>query len=108
VIQAAIYAASRDQRFPPLSADELPQVEIEISVLTPLERISNPARIKVGQHGLLISKGNQSGLLLPQVPVENNWSRDTFLKQACLKAGLPQDAWKSGADLYVFEAIVFH
>ena len=108
VVQAAIFAASRDQRFLPLSAEELPQVEIEISVLTPLRKISNPSRVKVGKHGLLISRGDQSGLLLPQVPVENNWSRDTFLKQTCLKAGLPQDAWKRGADLYVFEAIVFH
>lgn len=108
VIQAAIYAACRDQRFPPLSADELQMIEIEISVLTPLKKIDNPSQVKVGTHGLLISKGNQSGLLLPQVPVENNWSRETFLKQACLKAGLPQDAWRRGADLYVFEAIVFH
>jgi len=108
VTQAAIYAACRDQRFPPVSAEELKDMEIEISVLTPLKKINSPHLIQVGKHGLLISKGNRSGLLLPQVPVENNWSRDTFLKQICLKAGLPPDAWKQGADLYIFEAIVFH
>lgn len=108
VIQAAIYAATRDVRFPPVSSLELKDIDIEISVLTPLKKISNPGLIKVGKHGLLISTGERSGLLLPQIPVENHWSRVVFLQQACLKAGLPQDAWKSGADLFVFEAIVFH
>ncbi len=108
VSQTAIFAASRDQRFPPVSAEELEDIEIEISVLTPLKKIKSPDLIQVGKHGLFISKGNHSGLLLPQVPVEYNWSRDTFLLQVCLKAGLPKDAWKQGADLYIFEAIVFH
>jgi len=108
VVQAAIYAACRDQRFPPLTTQELSQVEVEISVLSPLKKIDNPAHIRVGKHGLLISKGNRSGLLLPQVPVENNWSRDTFLQQACIKAGLPENAWRHGAELYIFEAIIFH
>lgn len=108
VIQAAIYAACRDQRFLPVSPDELKDLEIEISVLTPLKKIDNPNFIEVGKHGLFISKGNRSGLLLPQVPVENQWSREIFLQQTCLKAGLPQDAWKQEADLFVFEAIVFH
>lgn len=108
VIQAAIYAAHKDQRFPPVSPDEIKHLDIEISVLSPLKKIHNHRLIKVGKHGLLVSKGNRSGLLLPQVPVENNWSRDTFLQQACLKAGLPQNVWKHGADLFIFEAIVFH
>jgi AmmeMemoRadiSam system protein B/AmmeMemoRadiSam system protein A len=108
VIQAALYAASRDQRFPPVTAEELKSLEVEISVLSPLKKIKNLDLIKVGKHGLVISKGNKRGLLLPQVPVENRWSRETFLQQACLKSGLPPDAWKQGADIYIFEAIVFH
>lgn len=108
VIRASIYAACRDQRFPPVSAEELKDLEVEISVLSPLQKINNPHLIKVGKHGLIISRGDKSGLLLPQVPVENRWSRETFLQQACLKAGLPPNAWKEGADIYIFEAIVFH
>jgi AmmeMemoRadiSam system protein B/AmmeMemoRadiSam system protein A len=107
VIQTSVYAACRDQRFPPVSEEELDDLEIEISVLSPLEKISDPSLIKVGKHGLVISKGNKKGLLLPQVPVENNWSRETFLKQACLKAGLPPNTWRSDAEIYVFEAIIF-
>ncbi|GAG08018.1 unnamed protein product, partial [marine sediment metagenome] len=83
VIQASVYAACRDQRFLPVSAEELDDLEIEISVLSPLKKIHDPSLIRVGKHGLVISKGNKRGLLLPQVPVENNWSRETFLRQAC-------------------------
>jgi len=108
VIQSAIYAACRDPRFPPLSPNELNHLEIEISVLSPLKKISNPHLVTVGQHGLLIAKGEKRGVLLPQVPVENNWSRTVFLEQACRKAGLPKDIWKHGAEIFVFEAVVFH
>jgi len=108
VIRASIYAACRDQRFPPVSVEELKDLEVEISVLSPLKKINNPHLIKVGKHGLIISKEDKKGLLLPQVPVENRWSRETFLQQACLKAGLQRNAWKEGADIYIFEAIVFH
>ncbi len=107
VIQTSVYAACNDQRFPPVSAEELDDLEIEISVLSPLKKIHDPSLIRVGKHGLVISKGNRKGLLLPQVPVENNWSREMFLKQACLKAGLPPNTWKSEADIYIFEAIIF-
>ncbi len=107
VIQTSVYAAVRDQRFPPVSEEELDDLEIEISVLSPLKKIQSPSLIRVGRHGLVISKGNKKGLLLPQVPVENNWSREEFLQQACLKAGLPPNTWKSGAEIYVFEAIIF-
>ncbi|NIO48820.1 MAG: AmmeMemoRadiSam system protein B [Candidatus Aminicenantes bacterium] len=106
VIHTSVYAACRDQRFPPVSAEELDDLEIEISVLSPLKKIHDPSLVRVGKHGLVISKGNKKGLLLPQVPVENNWSRETFLKQACMKAGLPPNTWKSGADIYIFEAII--
>lgn len=108
VAQAAVYAATRDTRFPPVSSSELKALEIEISVLSPIQRISDPSLIQVGRHGILIRKGNRSGLLLPQVATDNRWSRATFLDQACLKAGLPRNAWKSGAEIYVFESIVFH
>jgi AmmeMemoRadiSam system protein B/AmmeMemoRadiSam system protein A len=108
IVQAAIYAASRDVRFKPVQSSELKDIKVEISVLTPLRKINNSKDVKVGKHGLVIVKGNRKGLLLPQVPVENRWSRRTFLEQTCYKAGLPKDAWRSGAELYVFEAIVFH
>jgi AmmeMemoRadiSam system protein B/AmmeMemoRadiSam system protein A len=108
VIKTSVYAACTDQRFPPVSEEELDDLEIEISVLSPLKKIRDPSLIKVGKHGLVISKGNKKGLLLPQVPVENKWSRETFLQQACLKAGLPPNTWKSDVEIYVFEAIIFH
>jgi AmmeMemoRadiSam system protein A len=107
VIRAAVYAAVQDPRFPPLTEAELKDLEVEISVLTPPQKLISPALIQIGKHGLIIEKGDRKGLLLPQVPVENQWSEEQFLEQVCLKAGLPSDAWKFGADLYVFEAIVF-
>jgi len=108
VARAAIYAASRDVRFKPVQPSELKDIDVEISVLTPLRKIKNPNEVTVGKHGLVIAKGDRKGLLLPQVPVENRWSQKTFLEQTCVKAGLPRDAWRVGADIYVFEAIVFH
>jgi AmmeMemoRadiSam system protein A len=108
VIQAAIFAATRDTRFPPVEEKELSSLEFEISVLTPLREISNPRSIQVGKHGLVISRDGKRGLLLPQVPTENGWNRKVFLEQACLKAGLPPDSWQKGARIHVFEAIVFH
>ena len=108
VAQAAIYASVKDPRFNPVVPDELDTISIEISILTPMRRIDNPTRVQLGKHGLFIKSGGKSGLLLPQVPVENGWSKTTFLEQACLKAGLPKKAWKSDAEIYVFEAVVFH
>jgi len=108
IIQTAIYAASKDARFLPVSPDELNHLDIEISVLSPLKKIDDIETIKVGKHGLLISKGGKKGLLLPQVAIENRWSRKIFLQQTCLKAGLPRNAWKEGADIFILEAIIFH
>lgn len=108
IVQATIYAASKDVRFTPVAASELKDIDLEISVLTPPKKIDDPREIEVGKHGLIIAMGNQRGLLLPQVPVENRWSRLTFLQRTCEKAGLPRDAWKSGAAIYTFQAIVFH
>lgn len=107
IIQAAIYAATQDPRFPPLRKSELSRIEIEISVLTPPQPVSNVSEIKIGQHGLLIKQDGKSGLLLPQVATEFGWDRETFLKEVCRKAGLPDNAWKKPGSLYKFEAIVF-
>ena len=107
VIRTAVFAATQDQRFPPVRPAELAELEYEISVLTPPEKVDGPERVAVGRHGLVISRGENRGLLLPQVAVENGWDRETFLCQACVKAGLPPDAWKKGAEISVFEAIVF-
>lgn len=101
-------AAFRDPRFMPVGKDELPYLDLEISVLTPLAEVSNPKEIQVGKHGILIVRGGRSGLLLPQVAVERNWDVTTFVEETCKKAGLPIDAWKdSGTKIYVFSADVF-
>ncbi|MFH1113263.1 MAG: AmmeMemoRadiSam system protein A [Pseudomonadota bacterium] len=108
VEEMAQAAASRDPRFRPVTEDELPYLDIEISVLTPLRQIRNPEEVRVGIHGLMIRKGFLSGLLLPQVAAERNWDRPTFLRETCRKAGLPPDAWMDDdAELYVFSADVF-
>ncbi len=93
VQEASVSAALQDPRFPPVRAEELRQIEIEISVLTQPKDIE-PDQIKVGVHGLIIRRGNRSGLLLPQVAIEYGWDRETFLSQTCVKAGLPPTAWK--------------
>ena len=103
----AVEAASRDSRFHPVRKDELDKIKVEISVLSSLTRPPSVNDIEVGRHGLYIVKGGNSGVLLPQVPVENGWDRKTFLEETCRKAGLPPDAWKEGADIYVFTAEVF-
>jgi AmmeMemoRadiSam system protein B/AmmeMemoRadiSam system protein A len=108
VIRTAIYAATEDPRFPPVAAGELKDIRIEISVLTPPRPIDDSRTVKVGTHGLIVEQGGAKGVLLPQVPAEFGWGREEFLDQVCLKAGLPRDAWKKGARLSVFEAIVFH
>jgi len=102
-----ISAASRDPRFEPVRPDEIPDILVEISVLTPLQDVQNIDSIEVGQHGLLISKGMYRGLLLPQVATEYNWNREQFLEHTCLKAGLPKHAWKEGAKIKMFSADVF-
>jgi len=108
VRDVAALAAVRDERFRPVSQAELGQLEYEISVLSPLRRVTDAKEIKVGQHGLLIKKGDYEGLLLPQVPVEQRWDRATFLEQTCLKAGLPPQAWKDeDTDIFLFTAYVF-
>jgi AmmeMemoRadiSam system protein A len=109
VAQCAVSAALRDPRFPPLSSTELASTtEIEISVLTPMQKVESIEEIEIGRDGLLIRQGFASGLLLPQVATEWGWDRETFLAQACRKAGLAPDAWRHGAELYRFQAEIFN
>lgn len=109
IVEMAIAAATQDPRFSPVRENELDDLEIEISVMTPLQRIENPEDIEVGVHGILLRRGFRSGLLLPQVATEHNWDRTTFLNHACLKAGLaPQDWQDPQTEIYVFSAQVFH
>ena len=107
VRDCTVESATRDQRFPPMQPGEDQTVSIEISVLTPPQKIGSIKQIEIGKHGLIISKGLRRGVLLPQVPVEWGWNREDFLKAICQKAGLSEDAWKEGADLYIFSAQVF-
>jgi len=108
VQEMALSAAFQDPRFEPLSADELDDLDIEISVLTPFVKVPGPETIVVGSHGLMIRKGHASGLLLPQVPEQFGWDRETFLAQTCQKAGLQPDAWQDPeAELYIFSADIF-
>ena len=108
VSQMAIEAATSDPRFRPVTFSELKDIEIEISVLSPFEKVKNLDEIVVGKDGLMIQKGFYSGLLLPQVPVEYGWDKKTYLEHLCLKAGLPPTAYKDkDATIYKFTALVF-
>jgi AmmeMemoRadiSam system protein A len=106
VAETARAAAFDDNRFSPVTPDEAPHLEIELSILSPPQPIAAGA-VEIGRHGLLISQHGRRGLLLPQVPVEHNWDRTTFLEQTCRKAGLPLDAWQKGATLQAFTAEIF-
>ncbi len=106
VAETARAAAFSDNRFPPVTPEEAPRLEIELSILSPAKPI-RPEEIEVGCHGLLISWHGRRGLLLPQVPVERAWNRKTFLEQTCRKAGLPPDAWQKGATIEAFTAEIF-
>jgi AmmeMemoRadiSam system protein A len=103
----AVAAATEDPRFPTLTAGELPDLDLEISVLTPIRKVNDVSEIEVGRDGLVVQEGFRKGLLLPQVATEHRWNRDTFLSHTCLKAGLRPDAWRSGAKVFKFRAEVF-
>ncbi len=107
VPECAVSAAVEDLRFRPLSLAGLPDIEIEVSVLSGLDQAGGPSDILVGTHGLLVSQGPRRGLLLPKVAVEHGWTPQKFLEQTCLKAGLPRQAWKNGATVERFAATVF-
>lgn len=113
-IDAAISSATRDPRFPPVSPDELKEIEIEVSVLTEPELIDvrrpseYPKHVTVGRDGLIVERGGYAGLLLPQVAVEWGWDSEEFLSHACMKAGLPPDAWlEEGTKISRFSAQIF-
>jgi AmmeMemoRadiSam system protein A len=108
VKEAATQAAFHDPRFEPVNKNEWKDIDIEISVLTPMKKIEDIAEIEIGVHGLYIEKGYHSGLLLPQVATEYNWNRMTFLEHTCFKAGLPKDAWKfKDTRISIFSANIF-
>jgi hypothetical protein len=108
VRDTATLAALKDPRFKPVSVSELPKLEYEISVLSPLRRVTDIQQIKVGEHGLLMKNGGFEGLLLPQVPVEQKWDRQKFLEQTCVKAGMSAGCWKDeDTDIFLFTAVVF-
>ena len=108
VMEMAVQAAFHDPRFPPVSADELDELTVEISVMSPLTAVEDVSEIEVGVHGLIIQDGGRSGLLLPQVATDYGWDRETFLEHTCVKAGLPPDSWKQeGITILKFTAEVF-
>jgi AmmeMemoRadiSam system protein A len=108
VQHCAVSAALEDTRFVPVDKEEMPELSIEISVLTPFHRIRNIEEIEVGRHGLYIVQGPFRGLLLPQVATQYGWDRIAFLKQTCRKSGLPESAWQdTNTIIHTFEAEVF-
>jgi len=108
VQEMAIAAAFHDPRFPALKADELDDLSFEVSVLSPLKRIKDVSEIEVGKNGLYMTRGYNSGLLLPQVAVEHNLDRESFLRETCHKAGIPPQAWQEKeTEIYIFSADYF-
>ncbi len=113
IVDAAISAATSDPRFEPVRIEELDKLKLEVTVLTPMELVKAkpkdlPKEIIIGKHGLLVRKGMYSGLLLPQVPVEQHWDVEEFLSYTCMKACLPPDAWwDEDTKIYRFEGQIF-
>lgn len=107
IISASLSAAFKDPRFPPVTCDELEQIEIEISILTPPVPIDPWEDIELGTHGIILRKRGLQALFLPQVAVEQKWDLPTTLSQLSMKAGLKSDDWREGAEFEVFEAMVF-
>jgi AmmeMemoRadiSam system protein A len=108
VIRNTINAASNDPRFPPVEPDEEPGIRIEISVLSPVRKVESLDEIVVGRDGLIITRGQHRGTLLPQVAAEREWDRTKFLEETCFKAGLPRDAYKDpGTKIERYSAVVF-
>jgi len=105
VIRNAVAASSQDRRFPPMTSGELVDMEVEVTVLSPLEPLDDVKNVRIGMHGLLLVKGAYSSVFLPQVPVEQKWELKTYLEELCLKAGLPKDGWKDkDSRLFTFTA----
>ena len=105
VAQMAQSSATKDPRFYPMKESDLENFSLEISVLSPLHKIEDFEEIEVGKHGIYIEKSFHRGVLLPQVAIEHGWDRETFLKQTCIKAGLPTNAWEADdSEIYIFSA----
>lgn len=100
-------AATRDSRFEKVHLDEMPRIALEVSVLSGLRRVRGPAEIRIGEHGVFLRKGDRTGLLLPQVAVEQGWGPEDLLDRTCRKARLPPGAWREGAEIHVFGCQVF-
>lgn len=108
IVEMTKAASTQDPRFSPVKEDELNDIVLEISLLSPLKKIDSPDAIEIGKHGLVISDGRSKGLLLPQVATENGWDKITFLEHTCEKARLPRNAWKSEeTEISIFSADVF-
>lgn len=109
VIDVAASAATQDYRFSPVTEDELPDIDIEISVLSPLRQIKDINEIEIGKHGIYLEKNYWKGLLLPQVAKKYHWNTQQFLEQTCVKAGLPHPAWKDPeTKIMIFSAEIFN
>jgi AmmeMemoRadiSam system protein A len=106
IIETARGAAFEDTRFLPVTLAEAQQLEVSLSILSPLKAV-RAQEVEIGTHGVLISQHGRRGLLLPQVPLEHGWDRNTFLEETCRKAGLPLDGWRTGAKIEVFTAEIF-
>lgn len=112
IIESAISAAVDDPRFDPVRLSEMDEIVVEVTVLTPPEKIDAkpkdlPKHVEIGKHGLIVKMGPFSGLLLPQVAVEYSMDSEEFLSETCMKAGLPPDCWLTGAEVYRFEGQIF-
>lgn len=113
IIESAIAAATDDPRFPPVSLEEMDEIVVEVTILTPPEKIDVkptelPKHVEIGKHGLMVKRGLYSGLLLPQVAVEYGFDSEEFLSQTCMKAGLTPDCWlMEGTEVYRFEGQIF-
>ena len=107
MIQNAVAAAAKDPRFSPVLPEELPGLEIEVTVLSPMEPVAGASEIKVGTHGVYLEASGRSSVFLPQVPVEQGWNLDTYLRELAMKAGLGPDGWKTGR-LQRFTAEIVH
>ncbi len=113
IIESAITAATGDPRFPPVSSEELPQITVEVTVLSPPQEVSVdkkelPKYIEIGRHGLIVKAGYYSGLLLPQVAVEYNFGPEEFLSQTCIKANMSPDSWaRDDVEIFTFEGQIF-
>jgi AmmeMemoRadiSam system protein A len=107
VVDNAISSAAEDYRFSPVTAEELENIDIEISVLTVPQKVKSYEDVVVGRDGIIISKSFMKGLLLPQVPVEQGWDLEQYISWGCRKAGLPEDEWKKGVEIKTFQGIVF-